>query len=227
MQKYTYLIINLLSLAGPLALSFDKKVAFYKELKFLLPSISVIGIFFIVWDEIFTQQGVWGFNPHYITGIYVGNLPIEEILFFFTIPYACVFINACLEAYFPQAKQHSLPRWYVVFLGGALLVVSYLMHQFWYTFYTALFTGLFLLFLTLLKYRFSTIFFATYTISLIPFFVVNGLLTRFPVVWYNNNHNLGIRIATIPLEDFLYGFLLIVSNLVLFVGLKKIGGSKS
>ena len=50
-------------------------------------------------------------------------------------------------------------------------------------------------------------FFVSYMIVLIPFLIVNGLLTALPVVEYNNTENLGIRIFTIPVEDTMYGML--------------------
>lgn len=102
-----YLWINILTLAGPLALSFDKKVAFYKHWKALFPALLLVGTAFLIWDEYFTQHGIWGFNPSYLSGIYLGHLPLEEILFFFTVPYACVFIFACIEAYFPKIEAHQ------------------------------------------------------------------------------------------------------------------------
>ena len=81
-SHYTYLVLDIASVLFPLALSFDKKVAFYKLWKYLFPAMVISGAFFILWDVLFTAQGVWGFNPKYITGINVFNLPIEEVLFF-------------------------------------------------------------------------------------------------------------------------------------------------
>ena len=57
-------------------------------------------------------------------------------------------------------------------------------------------------------------------IHLFPFLIVNGILTgtflETPVVWYDDTQNLGIRILTIPLDDFVYGFLLYLSNVTLY-----------
>ena len=54
---------------------------------------------------------------------------------------------------------------------------------------------------------------------LIPFFIINGILTgsfiENEVVWYNNDENLGIRLFTIPIEDSIYAFTLILTNLAL------------
>ena len=61
--------------------------------------------------------------------------------------------------------------------------------------------------------QYSLIFIGKQIGILIPFFIVNGLLTGSfiidEIVWYNNNHNLGLRIGTIPIEDIFYGFSLL------------------
>ena len=99
---YTYFVILAASLVGPLCLSFDKKVAFYKNWKYLFLAMILPALFYIIWDIYFTSKGVWSFNEDYISGIKIINLPIEEVLFFFIVPYCCVFIYECIRVYFPQ-----------------------------------------------------------------------------------------------------------------------------
>ena len=62
-------------------------------------------------------------------------------------------------------------------------------------------------------------FLLSYIFILIPFFIINGLLTGSyipsQIVWYNDLHNLGVRIGTIPFEDIFYGFSLLFLPLYL------------
>lgn len=55
-SHYTYFLILGASLAGPLALSFDKKVAFYKRWKYLVIPMLVPAALYIAWDAFFYKR---------------------------------------------------------------------------------------------------------------------------------------------------------------------------
>ena len=73
MSLYAWIIIG--TITGPFFLSFDKKVHFYTYWKALFPALLLIGTAFLLWDEYFTINKIWGFNPSYLSGIYLGHLP--------------------------------------------------------------------------------------------------------------------------------------------------------
>ena len=86
-----YLILDLLAISIPLAFSFESRLQFFRLWKGLFLSIFLTGLIYISWDYLFTTMGVWGFNPQYLTGKFIFDLPVEEYLFFICVPYAGVF----------------------------------------------------------------------------------------------------------------------------------------
>ena len=211
---YTYFLILAASLAGPLALSFDKKVAFYKKWKYVFPAIILPALFYIAWDIYFTSKGVWYFNEQFITGIKIANLPLEEVLFFFLVPYCCVFIYECIRCYFPRLKDKKGADTILKTLAVLLLITAVVFFHRYYTAWTFMFLFVFILLVYAFRNYFKSFdavsFLCSYIIMLIPFLIVNGFLTAIPVVLYNDTENLGIRIYTIPFEDIFYGMLLIM-----------------
>jgi lycopene cyclase domain-containing protein len=209
---YTYLLILAASLAGPLALSFDRKVAFYKKWKWLFPAMLLPGLFYIVWDIFFVYRGVWSFNDKYITGIRIAGLPLEEILFFFLVPFCCLFIYECIRSYFPRLHGKKWADAFLLVLALGLMAGALAYHARGYTTWTFGMTALFILLLHIFPQYFRTFdaasFLVSYAVILVPFLVVNGFLTAIPVVIYNDAENLGIRIYRIPVEDIIYGMLL-------------------
>jgi lycopene cyclase domain-containing protein len=224
---WLYSIILLVSISIPLLLSFDKKVAFYRQWKYLFPAIFVVALVYIGFDVYLTKIGVWGFNPAYHLNILVFGLPLEELLFFIIVPYASIFLHDCLVAYFPKVR---LPQKYLLPLGIFLIVLFSVLAVFninkTYTFYI-LIKGIVAIGLSLFdKSNVTRYFYFSFLFILIPFIAVNGLLTgsfiENEVVWYNNQENLGIRVLTIPVEDFLYGFTMLLYGLMLREQFKKI-----
>ena len=220
-----YFWVITLSFIGPFLLSFDKKIAFYKNWRFLLPSILLVALFFICWDEWFTTIGVWGFNPKYLQGIYAGHLPLEEILFFIVIPYNCLFVHEVLKGYFPLISLKTFSFLFIYVFGISALLLSLFKLDNYYTLSaTALAFGL-TLFLVQQKKTWFSQFVLTYFVCLIPFLVVNGILTgqftEEPIVWYSEKHIVGFRLGTIPLEDLFYNYCLILPIIWIYERLKN------
>lgn len=215
--KLTYFAVLLFSFAGPLLLSFDKKVAFYKKWKLLFPSMILPALFYIIWDIWFTEIGIWSFSEKYTTGIKLYNLPIEEVLFFFIVPYCSVFIYECINAYFPNLKSNNFFEKTFQLIGILLFITAVIFCGRYYTFITFSLNSIVILLFFILRRFFIEIniakFIISYLITLIPFMIVNGILTALPVVAYNDHHNMGVRLYTIPFEDVFYGMLLIFLNI--------------
>ena len=215
-----YLWLNIGSLSIPFLYSFHPKLKLYRKWKFIFPSILIMMLFFIPWDIIFTEKGFWGFNPIYLTGIYIVNLPLEEWLFFICIPYACIFTHYALLHYFPDWKLSEKTTTAISYvLIAAMLLLIVLFYDRWYPLINYSFAVI-LIFLVL-KYRKDLLqqYYLTFLVMLIPFFIVNGILTgsfiEEQIVWYDNTQNLGVRMFTIPVEDSMYAFTMILTPLVL------------
>lgn len=210
MSLYAWVI--LLSFAGPFLLSFDTKVAFFKEWKFVFLATFTVAIPFLVWDEFFTQWGVWGFNPKYLMGIYFGHLPLEEVLFFVVIPYNFIFILRVVEAYFPNRNKKTIAPYFafIVLISALFWVLLYGSN--YYTI-SASFTSILLTVIFRKRLWFQDFIWA-YLLCLIPFFIVNGILTgavtSAPIVWYSAEHIIGWRMISIPFEDLYYNYSLLL-----------------
>lgn len=221
-MRYAYLLINLLSVFFPVVLSFDKRVAFYKSWKFIWSGMAITGLFFLFWDVLFTVHGVWSFNSAYIIGIKFWGLPLEEILFFLTVPFACIFIYACLNYYVKWLMPYRLTG----IISGMIILLGILMLIFYHSrLYTTITFGLLIALILLIQYVFNADwlnrFYLAYIVALVPFYIVNGILTSVPIVLYNNAENIGKRVGTIPFEDHFYLMALLLMNIGFFEYFKQ------
>ena len=213
--SYLYLLLNGLTLSYPLARSFEHRVQYHTKWKAIFPGIFAAGALFIAWDVWFTDAGYWGFNDRYLTGIQIGNLPLEEWLFFLTVPYSCIFIYECIHYFFPKDVFGKAKMAIGLALLGLSVVLCMTAYDRWYPLCTfALLGALMIYHLFIAKTPYLGRFFLAWLFCMIPFFLVNGVLTgtgiEEQVVWYNDGENLGIRIGTIPFEDNFYGMSLIL-----------------
>jgi len=224
MKPYTYLLIDIGCIIVPILFSFLPNRPFYKDWKYFFPANLCVAFIFIVWDYYFTEMGIWGFNPDYLTGVNIANLPLEEVLFFICIPYACVFGYFAITYYLKKALFSKSIRNFSLVMAGTLLVIGLINLDKWYTSITFISLASYLFLSSILKKNQS--FGLISYLAILPFFFgANGLLTgsllEAPIVWYNDSENLGIRMLTIPIEDIFYGLLLILMNLNLYEWFKK------
>ena len=221
-----YLWIDLLSISIPLLASFHPRLKLYQHWKSLFLAIGISMIPYIIWDIYFTQQGYWGFTDDYLSGIFLLGLPIEEWLFFICIPYACVFTHiSLLEINKKLSLDSKLTHIITWILLGTMTIVAIGNFDLAYTIIDMVFAVVILALVRIYNANLLRTFYVTFLFILIPFFLVNGILTGSgitdQIVWYNDHENLGIRLYTIPIEDTVYAFSLILLNLFLFEKLKK------
>jgi lycopene cyclase domain-containing protein len=220
-MKSTYLLVDFLTIIVPLIFSFHPKLNFHRNFKTFFLANILSAFIFIVLDILFTKIGVWGFNKNYVCGIYFFNLPLEEMLFFICIPFACIFTYHCLNFFFNIKWTSETETVFVLGTSVLLLTAGIYFHSKLYTSSAFISLGILLL---ALKYCARINWLAKlviiYPVLLIPFFIVNGILTgsglEQPVVWYNNSENLGMRLFTIPIEDIFYSFELLLLNIFFY-----------
>ncbi|MEB2783200.1 lycopene cyclase domain-containing protein [Algoriphagus persicinus] len=226
MEKYLYLAINLFAISFPLVRSFEPKIRFASKFFAVFPAIAITGTCFLIWDHWFTVIGIWEFNPRYLLGFFIFQLPIEEWLFFITVPFACIFIYEVLIYFFPQDIFKPAGKYFVLVMIPILLILAFLNLDKLYTSVNFMVGALALgIHWLIFKDKYMGRFLFAYLVHLIPFILCNGILTGGltpePVVLYNNAENLGIRIWTVPIEDTIYSMTLLLMNVSLFEFFRK------
>jgi lycopene cyclase domain-containing protein len=216
-MKIEYLLYNTIIFAGPFALSFLKGARRDAWLKSALPAIAVTLIPFIVWDILVTGRH-WWFNEQYISGWRLFGLPLEEWLFFITVPFACLFVWKQLRDKLDSTAFSGframrrvllaapLPAVYLIYVGKEYSGITLLALSF-----TALLDML--LRTDIFRWKGTYLYLSIITIFILIF---NGYLTARPVVLYNISYQIPLHIFAIPIEDFGYGYALLLLNAILF-----------
>lgn len=221
MTQFTYLTVNFLAVIICFIFSFHPKIKFNHHFLSFFKASFIVLIPFIIWDAWFADIGVWWFNDDYLLGIRLLGLPLEEWLFFICIPFACVYTYFCLTKFFNWKWKPKADFYLSASLAIIFLILAVLTYEMIYPFITFLVTAFTLIYLKFIA-KVDWIGQATviYILLLPGFFVVNGVLTgtglESPIVNYTEGFYLGIRMGTIPVEDSIYGYALILWNLYFF-----------
>lgn len=203
-MAFTYALILFFTVIICFIASFDKRLQFNRHFGAFIKAAVLVAIPFIACDVWFTAKGVWWFNTDYTLGIVIAGLPLEEWLFFICIPFSCVFTYFCFDKFYKLDWLSGFNNLIVFVSIIVCAVMALLHHDKIYTLVTAITTIVTLIYLHFIV-RADWISKASmvYTVLMLGFFPVNGVLTgtglESPIVNYNPGDFLGIRMLTIPI----------------------------
>lgn len=220
-SAWVYLALMAGTISFPILFSFSRRLGFGPRWKAAWAAVAAASVPFLAWDVLFTRWGVWGFNPAYVLGISLFGLPLEEILFFLCVPFACLFIYQAL-ARIPALRSPSSAVRITWTVAAALLPAAALLHaDRAYTLTVCLAAFAASAWLAWRNPAWSGLLLAATAAQYVPFLLVNGVLTGLPVVFYDASEINGLRIGSIPAEDFLYSFILLALPAALYEALTR------
>lgn len=199
-------------------MSFDQKVFFIGSIVPVLVATVVVGALYIAWDSWVVKLGDWEFNPEFTGHWRLLRLPAGEWLFFLSVPYATLFLFEVFGAYFGRDQILGLPRWLSFAVAGGLLGLAYFFRARHYSFLALTSSAAFLVAQGLWVPDFWKRLDALLTMaaSFGTFLLINGIYTRLPTIHYNPKATWGMRVGTIPLEDFFYNLGMIGLYLIVY-----------
>ena len=143
-NNFTYLLVLVGTVAAPLLFGFNKKLLFFNNLKYLFPAMLFSAAIFITLDLRFTERVVWSFNPEYLIGKNLLNLPIEEWLYFLAVPLLGTFIYEFIKQRFYNFEHSNIFLTVSLVLLLAFGVAGYLSKQKAYPFFIFFLTTIYL-----------------------------------------------------------------------------------
>lgn len=217
-QNFWYLLI-LLALAGVTLFLFIKKsIVLITEFKYMLPAIIFSGAVFVMLNIRFLESGIISYNANYLIGKYIFNFPLEEWLFLLIISLFSFSVYILVNVKFDNFDKPGFFQSLSVILVLAFAFEAWTSRQklvpFFIFFLLVIYFGY-----TLFRRRFNTHltkFYISYVLVAIPFFLIKAFLNTLPVILYNNEHTLGIRLINMPVEEFGTLFLLMLINITIF-----------
>lgn len=94
-MRLAYLLVLAGCLIGTAPLEVLLHTRVYAQWRRLLLTLLPVLVVFTAWDVLAIRAGHWSYDPRQTTGLHVGNVPVEELLFFLVVP-TCAILS--LEA---------------------------------------------------------------------------------------------------------------------------------
>jgi hypothetical protein len=221
-MNYFYLLINLGLLLLSFLLVLDKKAESTRSWKHMVPAVLVSGVIFSIAALVFNQFRISFFNPKYILGVNILQLPIEEIMFHFVLPFAGLNIYVVLNAHFPKNNLEKFSLSISNLLLGVLIAMLFFTYSKLYCVVT--FSMLFVLLFYVEyvnKLRFTYKFYRAYVVLLIPFCLLYMFVGGLPILTYAFDKTINLTLGPIQFECFFYLMSVLLISVYLFEVLKS------
>ena len=215
MAKWTYFLLDAGALGSALAIAWR-----WRWWRAWLPAagaITVVGAVFVAWDIAAAHAGHWAFNDAFTLGWRAFNLPLEEYLFFAAVG----LVSLAVWGLQTRGPLRAISRWW---LAVPILAACGLAGVYPSRGYSATVAAATLITTALLAWQshlLSRRWLRWQTAMFGLFITFNTCLTALPIVTYGAGNFSGIRLGTIPLEDFLYSFTFTNCVLVAYAWLSK------
>jgi lycopene beta-cyclase len=86
LDRFQYLLLMGLCLVITLPLELLLGARVWARPRRLLAALAIPVAVFTVWDMVAIARDHWTYNPRYVTGWELGDLPVEELVFFVVVP---------------------------------------------------------------------------------------------------------------------------------------------
>jgi lycopene cyclase domain-containing protein len=103
MAQLSYLAVLVTCLIGTAPLEIVLRTRVYRRWRRLAAALTPGLVLGVAWDSYAIHRRQWTFDWRYLTGFRLGNLPIEEVLFFLVIP-TCAILTL-------EAVRRRRPGW--------------------------------------------------------------------------------------------------------------------
>lgn len=97
-MRLTYLLVLAGCVVGTLPLELVLHTRVYARWRRLLLTLLPVFSVFTLWDVLAIRAGHWAYDPRQTSGLHVGNVPVEELLFFLVIPTCSVLALEAVRA---------------------------------------------------------------------------------------------------------------------------------
>lgn len=163
--------------------------------------------------------GFWHYDSRYVSGLMILNLPLDEALFFYAVPLACLLLWHIVR----PIKILTQLGWATI-LGQVVLALAMVAWAWPLPIRSGIDLLLFMttLIFVLLSRQVTTHFLSWTVVVMGCFLLTNTYLTALPIVIYNDSLMVPWRLGTIPVSDIHYNFAFLWSALIVYLSSTRI-----